>query len=71
MNRKKVTESFFCGQTSLSFHMTQTFPRKTFHYIGTTFEQHFFGHNNILISMKKDVEHTSVNTVRAAFLLQT
>ena len=49
-----------------------------FSYDATNFlEQHFlcqfplnfFDYNNILISMKKDVEHISVNTVRATFLL--
>ena len=45
------------------------FPGTTFDYIGTTFEQNFFDCNNILISMKKDLEHISVNTVRATFLL--
>ena len=28
-----------------------------------------WNNNNILISMKKDAEHISVNTVRATFLL--
>ena len=41
----------------------------TFDYIGTTFEQHFFDYNDILISIKEDVEHIAVNTVRATFLL--
>ena len=30
----------------------------------------FFDYDNILISMKKGVEHISANTVRATFLLQ-
>ena len=68
-SRKKVTESFFSGQASLSFHMMHKFPGTTFDYIGATFEEHFFDYNNILIPMKKDVEHISVNTVRAIFLL--
>ena len=68
-SHKKVTESFFKGDTLLSFHMMHKFPGTTSDYIGTTFEQHFFGYNNILISMNKDVEHISVNTVRVTFLL--
>ena len=68
-NRKKLTESFLSGHTSLSFHMAHKFPGATFDYIGTTFEQHFFDYNNILISMKKKVEHISVNNVKATFLL--
>ena len=47
----------------------QRFPGATFDYIGTTFEQHFFDYNNILISIKKDVEHISANIVRATLLL--
>ena len=65
-----MTEDFFSGHASLSFYMMYKFPGTTFDYIGTTFKQHLFDYNNILISMKKDVEHSSVNTVRATFLLQ-
>ena len=42
-------------------------------FSGTTFSlsvpMNFFDYNNILISMKKGIEHISVNTVRAIFLL--
>ena len=64
-NRKKLSESFLSGHASLSFHMMYKFP-------GTTFSQfplNFFDFNNILISMKKNVEHALVNTVKATFLL--
>ena len=57
------------GHASLSFQKIHKIPETTFDYIGTTFEQHLFDYNNILISMKKDVEHISINTVRAASLL--
>ena len=64
-NRKKMTESFCSGHASLGFHMMHKFPGTALDYIGTTFEQHFFDYHSILISMKKDVEHISVNTERA------
>ena len=64
-----MDKSFFSGHPLLSFHVMHKFPGTTFDYIGTTFEQNFFDCNNILISMKKDLEHISVNTVRATFLL--
>ena len=60
-SRKKFTGSLFSGHA--------LFPRTIFDYIGTTFDQHFFDYNNILISMKKDEEHIAVNTARATFLL--
>ena len=39
------------------------------HFLGQ-FPLNFFDYNNILISMKKDAEQISVNTVKATFLLQ-
>ena len=66
---KFFLSSFFSGHASLSFHMMYKFPGTTFDHIGTTFEQHFFDYNNILISRKKDVEHISVNTGRGTFPL--
>ena len=61
-SRKKVTKSFFSGHTSLNFHIMHTFPGTIFF---CHFPLNFFEYNNILISMKKDAEHISVNTVRA------
>ena len=64
-NRKKVAEFFFSGHASLSFHMMHKFP-------GTIFSlsvPNEFLWLYIFISMKKDVEHMSLNTVRATFLL--
>ena len=65
-SRKKMTKSFSSGHALLSFHMMQKFPGTTFSLPVPT---DFFLYNIILISMKKDVEHISVNTVRATFLL--
>ena len=59
-SRKKVTESFFSGHGSLSFHMIHKFPGTRF---SLSVPLNFFDYNNILISMKKDVEYISVNTV--------
>ena len=56
-SHKKVTESFFSGHASLTFYKMHKIPETIFDYIGTTFEQTFFDSNNMLISMKKDVEH--------------
>ena len=67
-NRKKVTESFFQLLryiATLSSHMMQKFPETIFSLSLVTSH----GYNNILISMKKDAGHISVNTVRATFLL--
>ena len=61
----RVTKSLFSGQASLTFHMMHKFPGTTFFQ----FSLNFFDYNNILIFMKKDVEHISVNTVRANFPL--
>ena len=65
-SHKKVTESFFSGHISLSFHVIHNFLEQ--HFI-CQFPLNFFDYNNILISMKKNVENISVNTVRATFLL--
>ena len=57
-SRKAVLDSFWVlkalsGQASLSFHMMHKFPGTTF----SRFPLIFFDCNNILISIKKDVEH--------------
>ena len=64
-SRKKVPESFFSGNASLSFHMMQKFPGTVFSLSVLTESLWLY----IFISMKKDVEHVSVNTVRATFQL--
>ena len=51
------------GHASLSFSMIHKFPGTKF-----SLSVNFFDYNNILISMKKDAEHISVNTVGATFL---
>ena len=61
-----MTESFFSGYPSSSFHMMHKCPGSTFTLSVPT---EFFDYDNILISMKKDAEHILVNTVRATFLL--
>ena len=65
-SRKKVMESFFSGYASLSFHKIHNFLEQ---YFLRQLPLNFFDNNNILISMKKDAEHISVNTVGATFLL--
>ena len=68
---KKVTESFFSGHTSLSFHMMQKFQGTIFSLsVPTDFFYYTFFWVCILISVKKDAEHISVNTVKPTFLLQ-
>ena len=59
-SRKKVTESFFSGHASLFFHKMHKLPGTIFSLSVATA---FFYYNNILISMKKDPEHISVNTL--------
>ena len=51
----------------LSFHMMIKFSGTTF---SLSVPMNFFDYNNILISMKKGIEHISVNTVRTIFLLR-
>ena len=75
-SRKKMTEFFFGGHALLSFHIwcknfleqyfLCPFPLNFFDYTFLSLTLHFFDY--ILISMKKDAEHISVNTVRATFL---
>ena len=62
---KKMTESFFSGHASLNFHMMCKFPLTNFF---SQFPLNFFNYNSILISMKKGVDHISINTVRAILL---
>ena len=62
-SRKRVPESFFSGHASLSSHMMQNFLKQCFlcHFL-----LNFFDFNNILISMKEDAVHISVNTVNTS-----
>ena len=82
-SRKKMTESLFSGHALLSFHMMHKFPGTMFSLSAPTeflwLYISFFGYYisltiflwlYILISMKKDAVHISVNTVRVAFLRQ-
>ena len=77
MSRKNVTEFFFSGNASLNFHMMHKFPGAIFFlsvpteflWLNISFLDYTFLWLYILISMKKDREHVSVNTVRATLLL--
>ena len=77
MSRKNVTEFFFSGNASLSFHMMHKFPGTIFSlsvpneflWLNISFLDYTSLWPYILISMKKDRQHISVNTVRATLLL--
>ena len=62
-SHKKVTESFSSGHAQVwrSNFLEQCFLCQ--------YPLNIFDYNNILVSMKKDSVHISVNTVRATFLL--
>ena len=73
--REKVTESFSNNHASLSFHMMHKIPGTIFSLLVSPEFLWFFSltkHSFTIhfISMKKDLEHISVNIVRATFLLQ-